>query len=325
MQRRTLLRATASLGAIAALPAVAQQGAGTTVIWSGFPSGGLGDQVTRPLLDQMRGKLPQNLVLDSKPGAGGRIAAEFVRRAAPDGSNLVQAPSSVIALHPHVFKTLPYDTLADFAPVAGICSFTCVFTAGPGVPADVRTVADYLRWAKAHPADANIGIPNAGSSMHIAGMLLAKQSGLDLRTVPFKGGGPLLTNLLGGQIPVSIAVVSEVLPQIRAGKLRALAVTAPERWKALPDVPTMKEQGFADIGFVDWLGWFGPAQMPAAQVNAVNTAVLEGLGSPKMDEIFASSGLEPMRLTAPQFKATVQQHHAYWGRVVKATGFKPED
>ncbi|TWO68659.1 hypothetical protein FN976_21875 [Caenimonas sedimenti] len=324
MQRRDILRAAAAIGGAAAgLPAFGQ--AGNMFIWSGFPAGGLGDQVTRPLIEQMRGKFPQTMVYDSKPGAGGRIAAEFVKRAAPDGNNLLQAPGSIIVLQPHVYKKLPYDTLADFTPVVGLCSFTTVLTAGPGMPADVRSVADLLRWAKANPTQANFGIPATGSAGHLTGMLLAKQSGVDLNPIPYKGGAPLLTDLLGGQVPFSINVVSEILPHVRSGKLRALAVNAPTRWKALPEVPTMTELGYKELASLEWLAWFGPAQMPATRVAAINAAVGEALASPAMTETFAKNGLEPLRVAPDRFAAMVKQDHAYWGGVAKAIGFKPED
>lgn len=329
MQRRTFIRAGATLGGLGslglALPAFGQA-APNMNLWSGFPpGGGLGDQVARPLIEVMRGKYPQNIIYDSKPGAGGRIAAEYVKRSAPDGNNILGCPSSVITLHPHVFKKLPYDTLADFTPIAGLCSYTAVFTAGPGLPANIRTVAEYLAWAKANPALANYGVPATGSSLHLAGAMLAKQTGVDLRHIPYKGGAPLLTDLRGGQVPVSFNVVSEVLPHIRAGTLRALAVTAPTRWKALPDTPTMTELGYKDVAFVDWLGWYGPAGMQAAKVNALNAAVNEALATPTMQEVISKTGLEPIRMPADRYAASVRENHAFWAQVVKVTGFTPED
>ncbi len=324
MQRRDFLRAGAALGGMPfALAAQAQ--AANMMVWSGFPAGGLGDQVTRPLVEQLRGKFPQNVVHDNKPGAGGRIAADFVRRSAPDGNNILQSPASTIVLHPHVFRKLPYDTLADFTPLTGLCTFTTVLTAGPGLPAEVRGFADFVAWAKANPAAANIGNPSTGSAMHLASLLLASKTGAPLNAIPYKGGAPLLTDLLGGQVPVSINVVSEVLPHIRSGKLRALAVTAPTRWKALPEVPTMTELGHKELASLEWLGWFGPAGMPAARVAAINAAVGEALGSAAMTEVFARNGLEPLRLSAADFGTLVKRDHAYWAQVVKATGFKPED
>lgn len=326
MHRRTLLRASAAFGGLATTGwAALAQSNPNVFVWSGFPAGGLGDQVTRPMLEQMRGKYPQNFVYDSKPGAGGRIAAEFVKRSAPDGGNLLQCPSSTITLHPHVFKKLPYDTLSDFVPIASQCSYTAVFTAGPGLPAEIRTASDYLKWAQAHAGQANYGVPAMGSTLHLAGALLGKQAGVDLRAVPYKGGAPLLNDLLGGQIPVSFNVVSEVLPHIRAGKLRALAVTAPTRWKALPDVPTLTELGFKEVAFVDWLGWYGPAGTPAAKVAALNAAVGAALDTPAMGDVLGKLGLEVMKMAPEPFAAAVKENHAFWQRVVKTTGFTPED
>lgn len=328
MQRRTLLRASAAFGGLATtgLPVFSQQAPANVTLWSGFPvGGGLGDQVARPLIDNLRGKYPQPFIYDAKPGAGGRIAAEFVKRAAPDGNTLFGCPSSVMTLHPHVFKKLPYDTLNDFTSIAGLCSYTSVFTAGPGLPAEIRTVADYLKWARANPGLANYGVPATGSTLHLAGAMLGKQAGVDMQVVPYKGGAPLLTDLRGGQIPVSFNVVSEVLPHIRAGSLRALAVSAPTRWKALPDTPTLTELGFKDVAFVDWLGWYGPAGMDKAKVNALNAAVNEALAGQAMKDVLDKNGLEVMRVSPEGLTSAIRENHAFWGNVVKVTGFKPED
>lgn len=329
MKRRQLLRSGMALAAWSALlgapTRVLAQGADTVVIWSGFPSGGLGDQVTRPLLDQIRQWSKQSFIYDSKPGAGGRIAAEFVRRSAPDGRNLLQSPSSVMVLHPHVFKNLPYNTLQDFVPIATLCSYTSVITAGPGLPESIRTLEQYLAWARQNPDKANYGVPSMGSTLHLAGAMLSKQSGVPLNVVPYKGGGPLLLDLLGGHIPVSVNVVSEVLPHIRDGKLRPLAVTAPERWRALPEVPNLVELGYPDIAFLDWLGWYGPPGMAGAQVEDLNRLANRGLETPAMKEVLHRLGLEPMTLEPEAFKNKVSQDHDFWARVVQITGFKPEE
>lgn len=325
MRRRDLLAAGAAFASwTGAAPAFAQSSS-NVVVWSGFPAGGLGDQVSRPLMEQLRGKYPQNLVYDTKPGAAGRIAADFVKRSPPDGNNLLQCPAGVLTLHPHVFKKLSYDPLADFTPVAGVCNFTFAFTAGPGLPVSIRTLPEYLAWAKDNPNQANYGIPSTGTSLHMAGMLLARASGLGLRAIPYKGGGPLLTDLLGGQIPVSFNVVSEVLPHARSGRLRILGVTSPERWKALPDVPSMVELGYKDISFVEWLGWFAPTATPAAKVNALNAAVNAQLESPAMGEVFEKNALQTLGGTPAALAALTKRDYNYWQQVVKATGFTPED
>ncbi|WP_028601815.1 Bug family tripartite tricarboxylate transporter substrate binding protein [Ottowia thiooxydans] len=325
MQRRDLLRAAAAAGLVGGgLPAFGQP-SGNIVVWSGFPSGGLGDQVSRPLMDQLRGKFPQNLIYDSKPGAAGRIAAEFVKRSAPDGNNLFQAPAGLLTLHPHVFKKLPYDPLVDFTAVAGLCNFTYSFTAGPGLPAHIKTVQEYLAWAKANPGQANYGVPSIGTSLHLSGMLLSRASGVELRAIPYKGGGPLLTDLLGGQVPVSFNVVSEVLPHVRSGKLRTLAVTSPNRWKGMTDIPTLVELGYKDISFVEWLGWFAPAGAPAAKVASLNAAVNSQLTSPAMAEVFEKNALQPLGGSPAQLTALVKSDYDHYMNVVKATGFTPEE
>lgn len=322
IHRRHLLATPLALalsGALRAQPA-------TTVIWSGFPPGGLGDQVTRPLLDRLKGKWPGTLMLDSKPGAGGRIAAGFVKNASADGATLLQMPSSPMSLYPHLYgKKLPYDTLADFAPITPLASYCISMTVGPAVPAEVKTVADFLKWARANPTQANYGIPAAGSALHFAGMMFERLSGVEMKSIPYKGGAPLLQDLLGGQVPVAFNVVSEVLPHVKSGKLRSLAVTSRERWPALPDVPSMTELGYKDLVIVEYLGWYAPAKTPADLIKRLNAAAQEGLATPELAEVFARTGLQPLRESPEAFTARVKADIAHWGPIVKATGFTPED
>lgn len=209
-----------------------------TLIWSGFPPGGLGDQVTRPLLERLKGRWPGTLNLDSKAGAGGRIATDFVKRAAADGATLLQVPSSIMAVYPHSYgKKLNYEPLTDFVPVAPLAAYTLSVTVGPAVPGEVKTVADFVRWVKANPNLANYGIPAPGSSPHFAGMMFERGAGLAMKSIPYRGGGPLLQDLLGGQVPVAFNVISEVLPHVRAGRLRSLAVTSRSAGPVCPKCP----------------------------------------------------------------------------------------
>lgn len=322
----TAALAGAGLGAAAlVLPRRAAAQAGNTVIWSGFPPGGLGDQVTRPLLDRLKGRWPGTLILDAKPGAGGRIAADFVKRSAADGANLLQTPSSIVTIYPHIYAKLPYNPLADFVPVTPLCTYAISFTAGPGLPAEIRTVADYLKWAKENPAKASYGIPAAGSALHFGGMLLSRASGVPLNNVPYRGGGPLLQDLLGGQVPVSFNVVSEVLPHVKAGRLRSLAITSPQRWPGLPDVPTMAEAGFKDIDIVEFLGWYAPAGTSAELVGRLNAAVAEAMKTPEMQAVLDKIGLQPLSLPPAEFAKLVRAEHERWAGLVKATGFKAEE
>lgn len=297
-----------------------------TVIWSGFPPGGLGDQVSRPLLDKLKGRWPSTMILDSKPGAGGRIAADFVKRAAPDGATLLQLPSSPLTIYPHTYgKKLSYDPLADFVPVTPLAAYTISLTVGPGVPADVRNVADLLRWARANPDKANYGIPAPGSVPHLIGMLFERGSGVPFKSIPYKGGAPLLQDLMGGQVQVAFNVTSEVLAHVKAGRLRSLAVASPQRWAALPDVPTLIELGYKDINAVEFLGWYAPAKTPADYVKRLNAAVQEALQSPEMQEVFNRNGLVPLIEGPEPFAQRLKAELVAWGPIVKATGFTPDD
>jgi tripartite-type tricarboxylate transporter receptor subunit TctC len=326
--RRRLVLQLAPLGALplAALARTVFAQPAQTTIWSGFPPGGLGDQVARPLIERMRSRWPGTLIIDSKAGAGGRIAADFVMRAAPDGANLLGAPTSPMTIYPHTYgKKLTYDPLVDFVPITPLASYTFSMTVGPMVPPEVKTVADFVAWAKANPDKANYGIPAAGSVPHFIGMTFERAAGVPMKSIPYKGGAPLLQDLMGGQVPVAFNVISEVLAHVKSGKLRALAVTSPQRWAALPDMPTLMELGYNDIAAVEFLGWYAPAKTPAEFVNKLNAAVQEALGSPEMQEVFTRTGLLPLRESPEAFAARVKAEIERWGPIVKATGFKPED
>lgn len=329
MMRRQFLP---SLLAAAAAPALwlpraarAQALAGNAFVVSGFPPGGMGDMVARPLADKLRGRYAETMVLESRPGAGGRIAAEHVKRAAPDGRTILQIPGSIMSLYPHIYIKLPFDPVADFVPVSTLCTYVYSFTAGPGLPAEITTVADFVKWARANPKASVYGIPAAGSALHFAGMMLQRSAKFEFSSVPYRGGAPLLQDLLGGQVPVSFNVLGEVLPSIRSGKLRSLAITSPKRSRFLPEVPTMAEQGYPDIALQEWLGWFAPAKTPADTVQRLNALVRESLQAPDMVEALARNALEPMAQSPAEFKALMQNDLAHWAPIVKATGFKGEE
>ncbi len=326
MDRRHFLQGAAALGALGTTGRNAwAQLQGNASIISGFPAGGMGDQVARPLAERLRGKYATGVLVDSKVGAGGRIAVEYVKRAAPDGLTILQIPSSPMTLYPNTYRKLTYDSLADFVPVTSTVTYSFVLTAGPGLPADIKTLAEYLRWAKANPKLASYGVPAAGSALHFVGMMLGKASGTELTSVAYRGGAPLLNDVLGGQVPVSISVLGEVMPHIRAGKLRGLAVSSAQRSPFLPDIPTFVEQGFPDIAVQEWLGWFVPAKTPVETVNRLSTMVREGLQVPEYIETLAKNGLQPIHQSPEEFARIVRADLAKWTPVVKASGFTAED
>ncbi|MCX7685747.1 MAG: tripartite tricarboxylate transporter substrate-binding protein [Acetobacteraceae bacterium] len=322
MIRRRSLAALAA--ALAAAPAAAQP-RGNVWLVLGFPPGGLGDIVSRPLTERLRGRYGTAILMDHRVGAGGRLAAEHVRRAAPDGSVILQVPGSVMTVYPHIYRSLRYDPLADFAPAVALCGYTYSLTAGPGLPASVRSLADLLAWARAHPDRASYGVPSAGSPMHFAGMMLSRASGVPLSAVPYRGGAPLLQDLLGGQVPFSFNVLTEVLPMVREGRLRSLAVLSATRSPHLPEVPSLAEQGFPGIALEDRLGWYLPAATPPAVVEALNAAVREALRAPDYRDILARNGLSEVDLPAAGFAALLRAEHARWGEIVRETGFTPDE
>ncbi|MBL8381466.1 MAG: twin-arginine translocation pathway signal protein [Burkholderiales bacterium] len=324
-QRRILLAAAGAGVALAATRTACAQLAGTASIISGFPAGGMGDAISRPLAERLRGRYAANVIVEARVGAGGRIAVDYVRRAAPDGLTILQIPSSIMVLYPHIYKKLSYDPLADFIPVTSTATYDISFTAGPGLPAEIRTVADYLRWARANPKLASYGVPAAGSALNFAGMMLRRAENFEFTTVAYKGGAPLLQDLLGGQIPVSFNVLGEVLPHIRAGKLRSLAVATEKRSRFLPDVPTFVELGYKDLLLHEWLGWFLPAKTPAETVRRLNAIVRDGLASPELTEGLATRGLVAIHQSPEDFAALVRREHERWGGIARATGFVAED
>jgi tripartite-type tricarboxylate transporter receptor subunit TctC len=230
-----------------------------------------------------------------------------------------------MTLYPHIYKSLGYNPLTDFAPVTTTATYTYSFTASAALPADIRTVADFVKWARANPGKSSYGIPATGSALHFAGMMLRKATGIEFTAVPYRGGAPLLTDMLGGAIPVSFNVIGEVAPHVRAGRLRSLAVTSPARSPFLPDVPTMVEQGFPDIALQEWLGWFLPARTTPDVVRRLNELVREGLQAPELVAALANGSLQPRYTTPEEFAVVLRQDYERWAPIVQATGFSAAD
>ena len=330
LNRRKIILGSAAVSALAiprlgGAQVAGAAGSGNAFIVSGFPAGGMGDYVARPLAERLRGKYAPNVLMESRTGAGGRIAVEYVKRAAPDGLTILQIPSSPMVLYPNIYKKLNYDPVADFIPVTTTVSYAFSFTAGPGLPAEIKTVEEYLKWAKANPKLANYGVPAAGSALHFAGMMLARASGVELTSVAYRGGAPLLQDLMGGQVPVSFNVVGEVLTHIKSGKLRSLAMTTPQRSPFLPEVPTLVELGYKDISMLESLGWYLPAKTSMDTVRRLNSLMREALQAPEFIDSLAKSGLIAQHQSPEEFAALLRRDTAHWASVAKATGFTAED
>lgn len=328
INRRQYALGAAAAAASLAIPALAQPTpalAKPARIVVGFPPGGSADLMARALALQLSGYAP-SIIVDNKPGAGGRIALETLKNADADGSTMVITPASMIALYPHVYRKLSYNPLTDFAPVGMMASFPFVLVVGPMVPAQVKSVPDFIAWCKANPKQAAYASPGNGSTPHFIGAALARSSQTDLTHVAYKGGAPAMNDVLGGQIAANVAVISNALPLLQAGKLRALAVTGTARSPALPDVPTVVEAGFRDVHATEWFGLFLPVKAPGSVVAALNAALLEAIKSRAVQDVLAKAAFDAASPASPaEFGRFVKADVDRWGAIVKASGFTPED
>jgi tripartite-type tricarboxylate transporter receptor subunit TctC len=297
----------------------------TARIVVGFPAGGSTDVVARLLADQLRGTYATTVIVDNKAGAGGRIGAQAVKAGDADGSQFLLTPASILTIYPHVYKKLGYDSLADFTPVSTVASVTFAFSVSSAVPASVKTVADYVAWAKANPKEANFGSPAAGATPHFVGTMLGKAAGVQLNHIPFKGGAPLVSDLLGGQIQAGVNVLPEVLPHAQSGKLRILAVSGAKRSRFLPNVPTFAESGFKDVAAEEYFAVFAPAKTPADVVAKLNAAIQQALKAKPMVEGLEKLSFEVEGQSPAEFGKIVKAEWDRWGPVVKASGFSSEE
>jgi len=326
LSRRRFVAAAAGAGASIAAPrrAHSQVVGKLTRIIVGFAPGGSSDVTARLLVEQMRG-YASTIIIDNRPGAGGRIAVETAKAGAPDGSVLLLSPASMIVLYPHLYKPLGYDPVQDLIAVTTVCAFPFVLSVGPLVPRDVRTLADFIQWCKANPKLASYGTSGAGSMLHFAGMMLARAANFDFTHVPYKGASPALQDLLGGQVASTVGVLGIALPHIQAGNLRALAMTGATRSSFLPDVPTLTEAGFPGLEITEWQGLFVPAKTPPPVVHALNRSVRDALDTAEVKAGLIKLSFEAGGTSPEQFADIVRADIARWEPIVKASGFTPEN
>ena len=290
----------------------------------GFPAGSSPDFVARLLAEHLR-DYASTIVVDNRPGAGGRLPLDALKAAERDGSVMVLTPGDQVALFPHVYAKLGYDSERDFAPVSTLCTVHFLLTVGPLVPPEVKTVADFVTWCRANPKHATYGSPGEGTRPHFMGASFAREAGLEMTHVPYKGGPPIVQDLLAGQIACSLTVVSNVLSNVQSGQLRALAITAPRRSAVLPAVPTIREAGYPAAEGVEFFEFFVPAGTPQDIVVRLNAEVRKALDLPAVKEGLAKQGFEPAGSTPAELRRLVEADISRWGAIVKQTGFKPID
>jgi tripartite-type tricarboxylate transporter receptor subunit TctC len=321
----TIAAGLASGASAFSLRVFAQESVKQVSITVAFPAGGATDILARLIADGLRRNYAPTVVVENRPGAGGRIGTEYVKNGKNDGSVLLFTPAFPLLIFPQVYKNLPYDTLRDFVPAGiGARGGALALSIGPAVPASVKTVADFVQWCKENPKRAVFGAPS-GSGQHFAGAMFARAAGIVLDLVPYKGGAPQIQDLLGGHIPASVNPVAEALPHAQGGKLRVLATTGSKRSPSLPDVPTMLELGYKDVLFQDWLGMFAPARTPSAIVTRLNAAMADVMKSDQSAEGLAKLGMEAEIVTPERFAEMVRADYERYRAIVQATGFTADD
>ena len=289
----------------------------------GFPAGSSLDFVARVLAEYV--KYAPSIIVDNRPGAGGRLPLEALKSGEHDGSLMVLTPGDQVALFPHIYSKLAYDALRDFAPVSTVCMVQFLLVVGPLVPPEVKTVADFMAWCRANPKLATYGSAGEGTRPHFIGVSLARSAGVEMIHVPYKGGPQITQDMLAGQIAASVNVPSNVLPQVQSGKLRALATTAPTRASLLPDVPTAREAGYPTLESVEWFGLFVPAGTSTEIVSGLNSAVRKALDMDAVKTRLAEQSFEPRGCTPAEFAQIIKSDLERWAATVKAFGFKPMD
>jgi len=327
LNRRQAL--SAAIGAIAADNLVAGRARAETLdkvvhIIVGFPAGGGTDITARVLAQALQGSYASSIIVENRPGASARLAVEYVKNAPADGSVMLFTPDFAMTLYPSSFKALKYDPVKDFIAVGPVTKGELVLSIGPAVAAEVKTLQDYIAWCKANPGKANIADTSAGATPHFTGVMLAQEAKITLIPVHYRGGAPAMEDLIGGHVPASVNPVSEVMAFAQAGSIRALAVTGEQRTPFLPDVPTMKEQGF-NVVVESLPGVFVPAKTPAPVVAALNAAMRKAVASKEMIDSLAKFGTEPASMATAEYTAWVEKEIARWGAVVKASGFAALD
>ena len=316
-----LLRAVFLMVSLAGVVPVRAQDA-TVRILVGFPPGGSADLIARLAAEKARDTLGAPVIVENRPGAGGQIAAEMLKNAAPDGRTLMAAPVAVTVIYPLTYKKLAFDPEKDFAPVSLAVNFQLALTAGPGTPA--TTLAEYVAWVKGDPKRTSFGVPAAGSLPHFFGLMLGRAIGIEMVQVAYKGGAPLLNDVIGGQIPVGIDVLSEAIPQHRAGKVRVLASSGARRASTAPEIPTFTELGYPQIQGDGWFAFHAPAKTPKATLDRLSGALGNAVRAPDVADRLQKIGFEPVGSSAEELARRMTEDRARWAPVVKASGFSAD-
>ncbi len=285
------------------------------------PGGGV-DLVARLVADRLGKVLGQSIIVDNQSGGGGIVGSQSTARAAPDGYTLMVGYVGTHGTNPALRK-LPYDAIRDFTPIAMVGGTPNIMVVNPGVPS--ATLKEFIAYAKANPNKISYGSSGQGTLTHLVMEQLKEEAGIDVAHVPYRGIGPALTDLLGGQTQISAPGLAAALPHIKAGKLRPLAITGSVRHPLMPDVPTLAELGYKGFDGVQWYGIVGPAKMPPALVKRLNAEINKLIIAPELKEKLAGEALEPMPMSPEQFGEYIKNDIAKWEKLVKARNIQIND
>ena len=281
------------------------------------------DTILRIFAAKMSDLVGQQLVIDNRGGAGGTIGVELAARAPADGYTLLAGASSSMVLSSYTYKKLPFDTLKDFAPVSLFANVEAVFVVNPTLP--IKSVGEFLALAKAQPGKLLMGSAGVGASSHLAGLLFVSHTGIQTTHVPYKGGGPMATAIVANEAQWAISPAAALVGLIRAGRLRAIAISSAKRSPILPELPTIAEAGVPGYEFGSWNGVLAPAGTPRAIINQVHGVMVKTAALQEVKDQFASQGLAPTASASPEeFAKLIRDDFATIGKVVKAAGIKPE-
>jgi tripartite-type tricarboxylate transporter receptor subunit TctC len=285
-----------------------------------FPPGAINDTVGRLIATELTNRLGKQFIVDNRAGAGGVVGTELAANAPKDGYTLLIV-SLVNTVNPWLYK-LNYEPIKSFAPIAFVAASPNILVVNPQVPA--KTLGEFIALAKKQPGKVQYASGGVGSFMHLGGELFKLSAGVDLLHVPFRGGGPAMTDVMGGHTSAAFATIPTATPQVNAGKVRALAVGASKRQAALPDVPTAAEAGLPGYHVSNWVGLVAPAGVPAAIVDKLNKEVAAIMQTPEMRKQLENQGLEFTAMSPAQFGVFMEKEMAQWGRVVKEGGIKAQ-
>ncbi|GLS14357.1 tripartite tricarboxylate transporter substrate-binding protein [Hydrogenophaga electricum] len=323
LNRRDFIGATGAGLLWGAHSAASAQAADTLRIFVGFPAGTTPDTLARKVGDKLvQLGLVRAVVVENRTGAGGQLGVVALKGAATDGTQLLLTPMSMLGVYPFTYKKLPYDPVADVSPVTMGASFDYGIAVGTAVPESVKDIPGLMAWYKANPDKANIGSPATGSTLHFTGVTLGKAAGVELTHVGYRGSPPAIQDLIGGSLPALVSPLGSFLSYMVPGsKLRVLASSGAQRSRFTPQLPTLVEQGFKNLAFNEWYGFYAPARTPDEMVRRVNAALHQALKAPEVVETLHSAGMESAPGTPADLTAALQRDMKTWGPIVKSIGF----